>query len=85
MIVTVAICTWNRAKLLDQTLTEMRKLRIPPGIEWELLVVNNHCTDETDAVIARHRGALPIQRLFEPRQGLSNARNCAVSTARVSS
>ncbi len=82
MIVTVAICTWNRAKLLDQTLTEMRKLRIPPGIEWELLVVNNHCTDETDAVIARHRGALPIQRLFEPRHGLSNARNCAVSTAR---
>ena len=63
--ITVAICTWNRAQLLDQTLTEMRKLRIPPGIEWELLVVNNNCTDDTDGVLDRHEGRLPIRRLFE--------------------
>jgi len=80
--VTVAICTWNRAKLLDQTLARMHELRVPSDVEWELLVVNNNCTDDTDAVIARHQGALPIRRLFEPRQGLSNARNCAVAAAR---
>ncbi len=80
--ITVAICTWNRAQLLDRTLNQMRNLQVPPDVDWELLVVNNNCTDDTDAVIARHRGALPIQRLFEPRQGQSNARNCAVSTAR---
>ncbi len=34
MKVTVAICTWNRADLLDQTLAEMRKLRIPVGVDW---------------------------------------------------
>ncbi len=79
--ITVAICTWNRAKLLDQTLTQMHELQIPSDVEWELLVVNNNCTDDTDAVIARHQGALPIRRLFEPRQGLSNARNCAVEAA----
>ncbi len=80
--VTVAICTWNRANLLDQTLTQMRKLRIPADVEWELLVVNNNCTDDTDQVIVRNQDSLPLVRLFEPRQGLSNARNCAVAAAR---
>lgn len=82
MRVTVAICTWNRAELLDQTLTRMRELRVPTGVEWELLVVNNNCTDGTDAVIAKHQSALPAQRLWEPRQGLSQARNAAVAAAR---
>jgi glycosyltransferase involved in cell wall biosynthesis len=79
--VTVAICTWNRAPLLDQTLTQLRQLRIPAGVEWELLVVNNNCTDETDAVIQRHEPHLPIRRLFEEKPGLSHARNCAVEAA----
>jgi len=82
MFITVAICTWNRAKLLDQTLAEMHKLRIPDGVEWELLVVNNNCTDDTDAVIVRHTLSLPLRRLHEPKQGHSNARNCAIAAAR---
>lgn len=67
--ISVAICTWNRAKLLDQTLTQMRRLVVPAGVTWELLVVNNNCTDETDAVIERHETNLPIRRLFESRRG----------------
>jgi len=81
MLISVSICTWNRARLLDQTLTEMQALRIPTGVEWELLVVNNGCTDDTDGVIARHAPRLPIRRLFESMQGISNARNCAVAAA----
>jgi glycosyltransferase involved in cell wall biosynthesis len=81
LTVTVAICTWNRAKLLDQTLTQMRNLRIPEGLSWELLVVNNNCTDETDTVIARHDSVLPLRRILEIKQGLSHARNRAVAEA----
>jgi glycosyltransferase involved in cell wall biosynthesis len=79
--VTVAICTWNRAALLDRTLARMRDLA-PPGVEWELLVVNNNSTDDTDAVIAKHAAALPLRRLLETKQGLSNARNCAIDNSR---
>ena len=81
MNVTVAICTWNRAKLLDQTLAAMCNLTIPAGLKWELLVVNNRCTDDTDRVIARHQKMLPLRRLYEPEPGLSNARNSAVANA----
>lgn len=82
MFVTVAICTWNRSALLDRTLAEMRNLRTPPGVGWELLVVNNNCTDDTGAVIARHAAHLPVRELHEPKQGHSHARNCAVAAAR---
>jgi len=82
MLITVAICTWNRAALLDQTLAEMRNLSVPEGVDWELLVVNNKCTDATDETIAKYSQSLPIRRLYEPEAGVSNARNCAVREAR---
>jgi glucosyl-dolichyl phosphate glucuronosyltransferase len=83
MHISVAICTWNRARLLHQTLECMASsLRIPSGVEWELLIVNNNCTDDTDAVIAAFRERLPVRRLFELEQGLANARNLAVREAK---
>ena len=78
---TVAICTWNRCELLRQTLEQMTRLAIPAGVEWEVLVVNNNCTDRTDDVIASFAGRLPVRRLFEPEPGQSNARNRAVREA----
>ncbi len=60
----------------------MCKLNLPDGLEWELLVVNNDCTDETDAVLGRYNGRLPIHRLFEAEPGHTNARNCAVASAK---
>jgi glycosyltransferase involved in cell wall biosynthesis len=81
MRLTVAICTWNRAALLRQALGRMTQLTIPPEVEWELVVVNNNCTDDTDEVIRAFAPRLPIRPLFEPRPGHSNARNLAVREA----
>jgi glucosyl-dolichyl phosphate glucuronosyltransferase len=82
--ITVAICTWNRCLLLRQALEQMTKLVIPSEIQWELLVVNNNSTDATDEVIVSFSDRLPIRGLFEPKQGLSNARNHALSEAQGS-
>jgi glucosyl-dolichyl phosphate glucuronosyltransferase len=79
--VTVAICTWNRHALLRQTLEQMTRLVVPAGATWELLVVNNNCTDATDEVVASFADRLPIRRLFESRPGQSNARNLAIREA----
>src|SRR5438093_1564287 len=82
MRVTIALCTWNRCTLLRQALEQMTRLVIPPGVSWELLVVNNRCTDDTDQVIAGYSGRLPLRRVYEPQPGLSHARNAAVREAR---
>ena len=78
---TVAICTWNRSGLLRQTLDQLTRVTVPPGTTWELLVVNNNCTDGTDAVIGAFADRLPIRRLFERTPGLSHARNRALTEA----
>lgn len=59
----------------------MTRLVTPPQLEWELLVVNNNCTDDTNEVIASFSRVLPITRIFEPSPGLSHARNAAVAHA----
>ncbi len=81
MKVSVAICTWNRAKLLEQTLAQLQHLRIPDGVEWELIVVDNNSTDTTRDVLPKFTSILPLRALFEPKQGHSNARNCAMKAA----
>jgi glycosyltransferase involved in cell wall biosynthesis len=75
---TIAICTWNRCESLRVTLETMTKLRVPAGISWELVVVNNNCTDQTDAVCASFEGRLPIRVLHEPTPGQARARNLAI-------
>ncbi len=81
MHVTVAICTWNRCRALQQTLDAFTRVIPPDNAEWELLVVNNNSTDDTDAVIRSFDRRLPIRRSYEPLPGLSNARNRAVTEA----
>jgi glycosyltransferase involved in cell wall biosynthesis len=77
MKISVAVCTWNRAELLAQTLEEMTLLR-DPGCDWEVVVVDNGSTDGTPDVLSRFRDRLPLRVVHEPKLGHSNARNAAV-------
>jgi glucosyl-dolichyl phosphate glucuronosyltransferase len=82
MDATIIICTFNRSRLLDHTIAQLGRLEVSRGTEWEVLVVNNNCNDETDAVIRRHSEKLPIRGLWEPRPGKSHAANLAVKEAK---
>jgi glucosyl-dolichyl phosphate glucuronosyltransferase len=80
--VSVAICTWNRCEPLRRTLEGFTALRVPAGIAWELLVVNNNCSDDTDAVVGTFAERLPVRLLHERQPGLAHARNLAIASAR---
>ncbi|MFO0455870.1 MAG: glycosyltransferase family 2 protein, partial [Planctomycetota bacterium] len=67
--VDIAICTWNRSALLAQTLESLAKLRIPPGIQWRVLVVDNRSTDDTQDTLEAYADVLPLVILNEPEQG----------------
>jgi glycosyltransferase involved in cell wall biosynthesis len=82
MNVTVAICTWNRASLLDMTLNAMRSLQVFKDDEWELLIINNACTDSTDDISRKHADHLPIRLIHEMTPGKSHAANRAIKEAR---
>lgn len=77
---TVAICTYDNAALLDRTLEAMAR---SAGAEapWSVLVVDNNSADATAGVVQRHAadGRIPgLRRVVETRQGLAHARRRAV-------
>lgn len=79
---TVALCTHNHADRLERTLADLASLQ-PPRRRWELLVVDNGCTDATPALLQRHRwpDGWTVRVVREEKLGLSNARNRAVADA----
>lgn len=83
MICSIIIATVNRADALEQTLRALNGVSIPPGMETELLVVDNASTDATAQVVRNARiKNIPVKYLFEPRKGKSNALNAALARAR---
>jgi len=80
--VTVAICTYNRAPYLRQTLAGATRQDYPSD-RLEVLVIDNNSTDGTAGVVAEFANARPApRRILEPRQGLDHARNRAIAEAR---
>lgn len=78
MDVSVAICTWNRAELLDCTLASLAEVFVPPHIRLRVIVADNNSTDDTARIVERHERRLPLQRLFVKKQGKSNALNAVL-------
>jgi len=78
MDVSVIICTYNRCESLRKTLRSICNIEIPASVTWELLVVDNNSSDATRQVCESFADRLPLRYLFEPRQGVSRARNIAI-------
>lgn len=78
----VVLCTYNRASSLDVCLASLGTVVVPPGIEWELVLVDNASTDMTKLVCERHARALPLRYIYEPLPGQSQARNTGIASAR---
>jgi GT2 family glycosyltransferase len=77
-MITLCICTWSRCQSLRQTLNSILRL---DGLDrlTEILIVDNNSTDATPEVVDQFRSELPIRRVVETSQGLSHARNRAIS------
>jgi glucosyl-dolichyl phosphate glucuronosyltransferase len=74
-LISVVICTYNRADRLSLTLEAMTKQTIS-GTDFEVLVVDNRSTDNTLSICEQYQEQLVNFRyIYEPVQGLSKARN----------
>jgi len=75
------VCTYNNAQILDRALTAISLQKVSPGYYWNVLVVDNNCTDETAAIVEKHiqsQKILGLRRIVEKRQGLTHARICGI-------
>jgi glycosyltransferase involved in cell wall biosynthesis len=81
-LVSVTICTRNRANSLARTLNSLVVAASHVNELWELQIVDNGSTDDTKVIVSSFEGKLPIRLIVENLPGLSNARNAAVANAR---
>jgi glycosyltransferase involved in cell wall biosynthesis len=59
-------------------------MSVPPGLQWEVLVVDNNSSDDSEQVAESFASSrsLPLRYILESNQGLSHARNKGVQEAR---
>jgi glucosyl-dolichyl phosphate glucuronosyltransferase len=84
MNITVVLCTYNRCQSLAKTLESIVVSKLPEHIEWEVVVVDNHSSDQTRGVIEdfQRRYSGRFRYVFEAERGLSAARNAGIRSAR---
>lgn len=80
---TVLICTYNRARDLDELLETIDAQTHTDDSTFEVIVVDNNSTDDTGAVVGNWiaRASLPLRYIREPRQGKSFALNHGLAEA----
>ena len=85
-LITVLICTHNRAALLSRVLDSLNRAKRPAG-GAEILAAANACTDETHALLEAYArdpgGRLPLRWIAEPAPGKSHALNRAIRDIRT--
>lgn len=81
MNLSLIIHTWNNSERLARTLRSLQQCVGPPNVRWELILVDNNCTDETRHVAERMSSRLPLVYVLEPRQGVSRAKNAGLAAA----
>ena len=82
--VSVVLCTYNRCASLKNALASVAVQVVPDSLEWEVLVVDNNSNDQTAEIVTHFVQQYPgrFRYLFEPRQGLSYARNSGIREAK---
>ena len=78
MTITIAICTHNRAQLVCEAVESV--FRFCGENLFELMVVDNASSDDTRARLAEMQKQFRFEYIFEPKLGLSNARNTAIKS-----
>ena len=78
----ILICTYNRSKLLSETLESLRRIR--SSRSWEIVVSDNNSTDDTRDVVEAFAATMdvPVRYGFEPTQGKSHALNAGMTHSR---
>lgn len=83
MLINITICTYNRARILADTLTSYTTLKRDIDCRVELLIVDNNSNDETRQIVDQFMEQHPeVRYVFESQPGLSHARNTGIRESR---
>lgn len=81
-MISVVICTYNRAAYLEQTLATFFRQEHLDRVPHELILVDNNSSDNTPEVVQAFSSHRALHYHFESKQGLSRARNRGVTESK---
>lgn len=79
--ISICICCYQSARTLGITLEALTRQTLPKE-RWEIVLVDNRCTDTTVAIARSYLGRLPLTIIHEDKPGLANARAAAAAAVR---
>lgn len=83
MDISIIICTYNRAENLEQCFDCLASQEITGNFSWEVVLVDNNSSDHTKQFTQDYanRCNFTLRYAFEPKQGLSHARNHGIRSS----
>ena len=76
--ISVVVCTYNGEERLPTTIRHLAYQVVSGGIDWEILIINNASTDNTESVSknewSKYNRNIPFRVIDQPVTGLSAAR-----------
>lgn len=82
--ISIIICCYNSAWIIERTLAAIKVQVLPLDLDWEVVLVDNNCSDDT-IDIARQTmqdSDIDFTVVTEPNPGLANARRKGVDTVK---
>lgn len=79
----VVVACYDRMELLERTLEAMTAQVLPPGVEWEVIVADNHPDEMAQPVVERFAARGAFRHVAAtPHRNIAAARNRGVAAAR---
>lgn len=82
--ISIIICCYNSAWIIQQSLSALKKQAVPTDFKWEVLIVNNLCTDNTVEIVQSclENSNIDYRIIDETKAGLLYARQRGINEAR---
>jgi glycosyltransferase involved in cell wall biosynthesis len=84
--VSVIVCCYNSASRIEKTLHALSLQKVPHGLNWEVLIVDNASSDNTADLAVVYWENLgrktTLRVVYEGEPGLANARNKGITEAK---
>ena len=83
MLISVCVCTYKRASVVD-TLISIAAQILPPGWRTEIVVVDNDEAGSAEQPVREWcaRNIVPVRYAIQPSRNIAATRNCALELAR---
>lgn len=79
----LVIACYDRMELLERTLEATAAQVLPEGVEWEVVVADNHPDELARPIVERFAGRGQFRHVpATPHRNIAAARNCGVAAAR---